>query len=369
MLGEYAEHYIVFIKMKKRILYIDLLSPQGHVNFNNIYIKAFSIIPDIALDVVCHEGYISKLELPSNVDITTYDLRTRELRSDQRFYKLQWRVLQARYLQFCEKLVESNKYDCIFISSYDEVTLAFSRLLNYNVIAICHANSKHTFQNKFFAYCQRIIANHVKLVVLNQGASSFLDSQGIKNTYIPHGIPMLPLPNSRTSRTIFVPIKIATGDSFIIQRLNSVEFINVLNKLNLRLIIREDSSLQKKVPNVKYVQKIIPENDYRLFFSEAACILLPYSKTSYEIRSSAMLMEAISFKKIVIVPNTSSFSSLCKGNDKGIYLYDNFEDIINIVRDLFSADTLPEPSFESILQENSVDNISKSLEILMDEKY
>ncbi len=348
-----------------KILYVDPLSPPGHINFNNIYISAFGGIKNLQVDFLFQEGYREKLNIPFENKCEFFSYGVKRSAYNGLLNKIVWRLHQLSVLHVCKKLFRKSKYDYIFFSSFDEISLLLSGFIGKRVIAVCHANAEHIPNSRLSLLAHKIIAHKGTLITLNNALSNYMSTVGIKNTFVPHGLPKVEKENSINSRTIFIPAKPDICDKGIMASLVSEKVSRVLGKYNVQLILKENPSLPHNLPNINFTDRILSKQEYMKLYQEAGLILLPYNKNTYVFRTSAMLMEAVAYKKNVAIPNAKSFVSLKKEGDIGIYIYDSAEDIIRIIECLFSTSTIPFPNYKQMEIENGEDVIKKSIEMII----
>ena len=86
----------------------------------------------------------------------------------------------------------------------------------------------------------------------------------------------------------------------------------------------------KKATNVKIINKALPEEELKYFFTVSRYVLFTYNSTS--VLSSAALCKTLSFEKEVIAPYTGSFKEL--GNMKLLYNYDSFASLEALLKGL-----------------------------------
>lgn len=351
-----------------KILYVDPLSPVGHINFNNIYISALSSINNIHMDFVFQEGYMEKLNIFNEHKGKSFSFCTKRRNYKGLLNKIAWRVDQMNILHYCNKLLRRSKYDYVFFSSFDEISLLLSGFWGKKVIAVCHANAEHIPNSRISLISHKFISQKSTLITLNKALSDFMLAKGIKNTFVPHGLPKVVCEHKNSKRLVFVPVQFDLCDKGIMIDLISEKVSKVLQKHNVKLVLKENSDLPHNFENIIYTDKILSKQDYTQLYRDAGLILLPYNKSSYVFRTSAMLMEAIAYNKNVAVPKVKSFMSLKKDEDKGMYIYDNVEDIIAIIDTFFSSNTIPIPNYDKLKEENGNEVITITINKIINEK-
>lgn len=343
-----------------KILYVDPLSPIGHINFNNIYISAISAIPNVKIDFVFQDNYINALTIPEGVIGHTFSYGVSKRKYNGFLNKISWRIHQMTVMFLCKKLMSENQYDYIFFSSFDEICILFSGIVSKKVLAVCHANAEHIPNFKISLIVHKLISKEAHLLTLNKALSEYMLSVGIKNTFVPHGFPDV-CADKTNSRFIFVPIMANMADMVLMKELVSNKFSKVLEKFNVQFILKENAELPHNLHNIIYTNNTLSQNEYIRYFKKASLIILPYNKDTYVFRTSAMLIEAISYNKNVVVPRVKSFLSLYCDEDDGFYIYDNVDDIIRIVKTLFATNSVPIPKYDNIKKQNGKIKITESI--------
>jgi beta-1,4-mannosyltransferase len=87
---------------------------------------------------------------------------------------------------------------------------------------------------------------------------------------------------------------------------------------------------KKKPENVTIINKMLPEEELKHYFSVSRYVLFTYNSPS--VLSSAALCKTLSFEKEVIAPNTGSFKEL--GKMKLVYNYDSFASLETLLKGL-----------------------------------
>lgn len=345
----------------KRILYADLLSPEGHIKFNNIYLNAL----DGEYDIICvgQGEYTSKLCLPSSC-LKTYSFPEFHIPKDNnRWTSIQFRLHQIRMQKYCVQLAIREHCDAIIFSSFENVSLSFIATRGVNIIAICHNNVEQLFLSKIKHHLLRLLSNRIKLVTLTKGAADHLTHNGIKNTLLPHGFVNEVKQATGSNQFIFIPANEAYDDK-ILRYILSNEYTSFLQNNKCQLVIKQKIADRFNGCSelIKVVSNVLPHAEYETYFSQAAVIILPYAET-YTLRSSGIVMEAIANDKFVIVPNTISFSSLKIEGDNGILLYDTAEDIKQLT--LYAIRNQNSISFSNIKALNSASRILEGINQLV----
>lgn len=350
-----------------RILYVDPLSPPGHINFNNIYISALSAISGVKIDFCFQEGYIDKLTIFEDVVNQKFCFSKSRRTYRGILNKVFWRLHQLGVLFYCKKIIREFRYDYVFFSSFDEIALVLSGLMKTNVLAVCHANAEHIPKSRMSMLAHRRLSRKGNLITLNKALSNFMAMNGIKNVYSPHGFPDVEQKNIINSRFVFVPVQANMVDTKLLKELLNSDFSKLLQQLHVRFVLKDNPALPHDLPNVVFTEKMLSKLDYDSYFGEAGLIVLPYRKEMYVYRTSAMLMESVAFGKNVALPKAKSFVSLSCEGDKGLFFYDDSKDLLRIIKRLYTTDDIPFPDFANMKRQNSREMIAKIIENIFNE--
>lgn len=345
---------------KKRILYVDLLSPQGHVKFNNIYLKALDGIYDIIC--VAQGSYMSNIDLPSSC-IKKYTYAAYTSKKKGRIASIGFRLHQIRMQKHCAKLAIKENCDAIIFSSFENVSLYFSHFKGIKVVAICHNNVEQVSYSGIKQKLMRSLSKRINIATLNKSAFEYLSSIGVKNYLLPHGYIESALHQTNIKRMIFIPIN-ESQDSQAIDYLLSDDYCSFLAKHDCTLIIKHKIANMQEHPSeyIKIIDNRPSDSEYKYYFSDSMAILLPYSP-DYSLRSSGIAMEAIANNKFIIVPNTRNFLDIKKDGDIGVLTYNKPDDIKQLT--LFAIANYTRVSYKYLKRENSNDMIAKQIQTIL----
>ena len=345
---------------KKRILFADLLSPQGHVKFNDIYLKSLDGIYDIIF--VAQGAYMSNIHLPSSC-IKTYSYSAYTSKKKGRIASIGFRLHQIRMQKYCAKLAIKEKCDAIIFSSFENVSLCFSHFQKCKVIAICHNNVEQISCSGIKQKLMRSLSKRINLVSLNRGAYEYLSSVGIKNYLLPHGyMESAQQPNS-IERMFFIPIN-ESQDAHVIEYLLSDEYCSFLDEHDCTLVIKQKIAniQQHHCEHIKIINDHPSDSEYNYYFNNSIAIILPYN-SGYTLRSSGIAMEAIANDKFIIVPSTKTFLALKKEGDIGIMTYYSPDNIKQL--SLYAVENYMRVSYKQVKMENSNEAIAQQIQTIL----
>lgn len=316
---------------RHRLLFADLLSPSGHIDYNNILLRSLAAQCDIVC--IAQDHVIHRFDPIEGVRTTAYQSFVPN--KNDRIDGVRHRLYQLRFMRFCQKVAAKEKCDAIVFSSFDSVALALYPSMSVPVIAVSHNDIEQIEAVPSKLIFLRLCAKKANLAVLNSGASEWLKEHGVKHIIIPHGIPKTKLADKRHDTnadilTIFAPIN-DNADTGLVKEVLTKETDEWLanNMCQIRIrgkYIPKDISFQNIVSLPDYMSSDLYDRE----FSNADIILLPYS-ASYKYRCSAMMMEAVAkCKPIVVTDLPMAQDAICEG-DEGIHIFHSANDLKQIL--------------------------------------
>lgn len=312
----------------KRLLFVDFVSPWGHVNFNNIYINALNKSGEFAVDFLVQQDYDKLLQI-NNRHSRVYNFPKFDFIKKNLYYRLKYLFHQIKMQHFCKQIIKKGCYDTVFISSFYLVTFSLFKSKTA-AFAVCH-NEIDDAINKRMVYILKLIGKNVSFVAINKQSYNFLSNMGLRVVSSIHGLPPIMDNRETTDNTIFIPINSAK-DPTTIKYLLSSSFNGFLVSNSLKLILKEAVPSHNKFSNIKYIPQRIDEGFYKKLFLSSKIILLPYEKADYNYRCSAMLLEALSNDKLVIVPDIPVFREYIINGDLGLFFYKDVNELISIIK-------------------------------------
>lgn len=318
-----------------RILYLDLLCPRGHVNFNNIYLNYFSKKSNVIVDVAMPTFYLKQLDFTDCKNMNIIQLPDAlYTRSHKKFIgSIINRLHLIRLQWYLKNSINLGEYDQIFISSFDNISSLFL-FFPRNTFLVCHNNLTFVFSNIIHKYSLKIIANRYKLGVFTNEMLDYCLKNNINRLLkIPHGLPKpimfdKPIENLINSRLIFIPSSYSL-DRDIINKILSKEFNDFLKKHNFSIALKWDSECIYS--NINLYTKYLSKDEYNNLFIKSYAILIPYDK-SFKLRTSGVLMEAIANNKKIILRDIPAFSSFkANTNVSGVLFFNSFDDLKSII--------------------------------------
>jgi hypothetical protein len=347
-----------------KILYIDPLLQNGHINFNTIFIDGLNNA-GYQLEYVFVNGYENKL----NIDPSKVIYLIPSFLFKQNLGKLVNRVTYFFALILIKYFVDFRNYDFIIFSSFEEISFFLSNtkngyLINHiNVSSSCESKIKYFFLNK-------VLKNN-SLIVLEKGIKDYLATKGNYDIhFLPHGLPkpkqlikfnednydsiLLTLKNY--NKILFSPSESSSDKIFINELIKSKQFLKYLENENILFVYKEDLKIAKR--NILAISGYLSQNLYDYLFLKADIILLAYPQ-SFKYRVSGILLECMANNKPCAISSVDILESYGDYfNYEALFL--NIDELIHIIGDIGKFDrrntgyyrnlNLLEPSFNKLFK-------------------
>lgn len=274
-----------------KILYLDFLSPKGHVLQNTAYISMLSSFSEVY--VVCDRALYSFAS--ENIQVMDVDAHIRDGQISTRWdsYRLMLRSL---------KVAKKIRPDRIFIASYD--TLVFAALAKkfysrYNVFLLQHANidelSNAIKRKAFDKYSQ-----HVKHVVFVDYIKRYLcDTCNLDEANIfvlPHQLNFYQ--NHEVTYEYDCVGLSNSNDEQVIQRIIDIEKERGLLKQNGKKVILKSKLSSFDNGFLKVINYFLSKDEFESYLSKTKSVYLPFPM-QFKYRMSGTLVDALSNRSIV----------------------------------------------------------------------
>lgn len=317
--------------MTKTVLFVDYLSPKGHISFNKNIIRNLSSY-NVNITCVFYEDIPIKNTNLENVSF---------IRLNRPSFKSKNNILTRIYLFYSlckiKRKVNFASYDYVIFSSFEETSLFFS-YFNSNLFLFAHNNSRSLHNKIKWFFLKRITIKHT-LIVFDELIKAEYFKNKISNVVtISHGLPQQ-FEKSKVLKTdvlvnlnlqlydyiIFSPSCHSSDYKLLKQISNDRKFCDFLNRKNLLFLIKDNTGLIKESKNIKIVDYYLEQHEYEALFNLSKVILLPYSD-NFKFRVSNVLYECIANDKLFLTSN-----NYLKKSVKSIINYDCIFDESNIV--------------------------------------
>ncbi|WP_312342370.1 hypothetical protein [Chryseobacterium binzhouense] len=288
-----------------KILYIDVICADGHINFNKIYINSL-IESNEDVKLILKKGYANKMgfnskfvlfELP---EFLFYDFKK------IRFFN---RLMMTISLMYINIRILFKNYSNIYIGSYEEISF-FCSFFGKKTILINHNNISGLSNSLKRFFFIKLSKKHTMLVFNNQ-IRDYLYELNIKNVIVkPHGLPEVFSKNiitpirKHSERIIFLPSHNSIDVNFIDDAFNNEMLLSLLKEYNFK-IVKKGGTVYKD-SNIVTIDKVLGYEEYKSILLESDIILLPYPST-FKYRVSGILHECFVNDKLCLLSNIDAF--------------------------------------------------------------
>lgn len=296
-----------------RILYIDQMTPYGHINFNQIYISGL-LKAGAELSIVCSKEYVDKLDLPSAIVALVYP----KFLSHVNKGGIRDRIIFFLRLIYIRFFLDLSAYDMLLFSSYEELSF-YCGMIRQRSFLINHANIQGFASNSIKRYFAKKISKKNVQIVFNDVMKRKLQEWSIENVIVcPHGFSkpysldklektsiyrIARIPDDvKIDRVIFSPSFYSSDFDFINTILCSESFQTFLEDSNIVLLIK-GVALNNISNRIYFIDNYLSSEDYKLLFMNSDFILLCYG-SDFSYRVSGVLFECMINNKICLIKNS-----------------------------------------------------------------
>lgn len=287
----------------KRVLYIDLISPAGHDNFDMNLLRLMS--QHYEVDVMLRGSMIERIpqsfyhSISACPDVIFPEEWHKKTSSKSAAWA--WRKEQYKFIKGVLK-EKGNKYDYIFFSSVDIFSYALaSRFVMHNKFSFVD-HGIYRLKNKLTRFFYKHVLRHdIRIVALEEYVAKFMFDNGIVNpiSVIHHPIPLVEKGGWKKQTfnatcLVFAP-STSNDESFVAELIVKQGKIPATVKIVIKSHHLTSDSERLNVFNSRMAQE-----EYEKAFTNADFILIPY-EPSYNYRTSAILFESLAYGKRVLL--------------------------------------------------------------------
>lgn len=297
----------------KKMLYIDQLCLSGHINFNNIYIKAL-YDHEIIIDFALKFGYKNNLDL--STDSIVFPIPEKYFRETNS--KILYRFNLYRILKYIISNINLDNYDFVLFSSFEEISLFLGQFKR--PLILIHHNNLKSLDNTIKRYFYKIIINKNINIVFDQNIKNIFKSLGVKTTHVvKHGYPMkldkslykcgsflneIDLNNFKN--IVFAPSSSSGDRLFFLELLKDNIFQKFLHNNNILFIIKGDYQINN-LNNIKVFNSFLLQVEYEYLFLNSDIIIINYPK-SFKYRTSGVFWECVANDKLCLLSKIDAFA-------------------------------------------------------------
>lgn len=342
----------------KKILFIDPLSPIGHINYNNYWFESLKEL-GYKYDVILREKYKENFLLDCKIIEISEELYKKVDESENFFLK---RYYFYKILKSLNKNNKFSEYELIIFSSFENFSF-FVYILMFGtnqIYAILH-NNVQKIENIILKIIIKIISMKINLISLDKDIQKILLDKKIKTFLIRH-----PLPKKMNDRDkekdcirIFSPSKTSVDEDFLEKIFKLEDFFE---KENIQVFLRS-SKENRKTKNIIKSLNYLSQDEYEKNFLNADIIILPY-KITFKNRLSNIFFEAISNDKIVLVPEKIFLKKYVSEKNKGVNSYKDLNDLKEKIIFLKIENKV---NYKTLKEELSLDNMILDIKKILKE--
>ncbi|MFF2018634.1 hypothetical protein [Paenibacillus sp. NPDC058177] len=358
-----------------KILFIDLMSPMGHKNYNYGILKALS--KHGVIDVILRRDFLDFENNGINVNEMIFipDNYIPEILINKyknlRFFKIGYRINQIKCLKWIKDKIDLNKYDLVFFSSVDIISFSLvSRFLKCRCVFVDHAISDIDY-----SYLKRkawtLLNENLEIIVLEPYIEDYLREEiGVKNKIwtLPHPLPNIKEidsfqqnPKNEKRKVIFAP-SLSNNEEFIEELIEKSGFIPD----DVYIVIKsKKNSLESK--NIKVYNSRISDEEYYHLMHTCDFMLLAYDN-KYNYKTSGIFFESAKLKKPIILSANNTLMFYKNKYSGIINEFNEFIDFLDVLNHLDEINEIQKKNedFGKVLFDYSDEVISnKIFEILM----
>lgn len=345
-----------------RILFVDPLSPKGHINYNLNLLKPLA--SKYSIDTIFVKDYIKDVEgidfnkvLEFSNNYISNNSKNIILKSKV-ISKIWFRIKQIYLLRKIVKIIKKSSYDYVVFSSFDLPSYVIGSFgMKSKSLVIIHNNISLLLKKKSEKFLWNKLNKNTELIVLEPFIKEYLERRmELKN---PIWILRHPLPEKIKqidNESVNLPLIFAPGGS------NDQDFIDFLIENNSEIkqykICIKSSLIAYSSKNLEVYNTRISSEEYESLLSSSSYILLPYN-SNFNYRVSGVLFEAFANRKKVILKSNNTLSNYSLEHPTVFSVFKNDIDFFSLINNISSS---KQAEFDELLERYSKDNIISQLE-------
>ncbi|WP_427042664.1 glycosyltransferase (plasmid) [Fusobacterium sp. SB021] len=312
-----------------KILLIDQLSPVGHINYDEFWVKALQDL-NIEFEFIASNKLINELKIEQKNIKLIIPKNYYEKINNNNFFIREFYLLKILF--YIKNNIDIKDYENIVFLSFENFSMFFAYFFHKkNVLLILHNNLRRINQ-KIIYHIIKYLSKKVKLISLDFNINKNLNKMGIKNELIIHPQKEIKqkdnIEKNKKQILIFSPSVSSLSKKILSEILQNKKLHLILQNKNIKLILR-DKKMKSSLENIIILDGFLSKEDYLNILKKADVIFLPY-KEDFNNRISGVLLEAIYLNKSLIIPKYNDLKNFLEFNKKGIVGFNNIEELQNI---------------------------------------
>lgn len=313
-----------------KVLLIDQLSPEGHINYDNFWIEALEKL-DINYEFVGNENFIQNLDLKQE--------KIKLSISNKYYKKISHKNIIVRecalliLLLYIRKKIKFKEYTKVIFLSFENISIFLMFFYHKkNNLFILHDNLRR-IKNPIIYRILKYLSQKVQLISLDDFIKSNLERIKIKSKKIVH--PCINIKYKGIEEIydeeikIFSPSISSVNNKLIEEIILDNEMKLLLASKKIKLILRSNA-IKSMSENIMILNNYLSTEEYRKLLNESDIILLPYSD-DFNNRISGVLLEAISLEKSIILSKNNDLKYYLSFNEKNIVGFSNINELKQIL--------------------------------------
>lgn len=333
-----------------RILYVNFIDNLwGHKRLDENLIEILSTFAEVT--VISPNGWYEYLS--SEVKVINYNPKSifRNISRISHYYSL-------KIMKFAAKLDKKEKYDYIFVASFDTYALALGRLFfkKQNRLYVMHHNNTDMLSRKKVNFFFKTYVYKVKHIVLEKFIADYLIER-----YLLSSVNVLILPHplyknksvSVLKKFVCVGISNSNDENLIKEIIVSEKENKILEKNNLFVILRSKTQTFDN-GYLKVITDYLETDNYNYFINNACSLFLPFPET-FKFRMSSSIMDGLSNKTIVIGTDIPMLKTYSKKYPHICYIVKNSDEFLERVKTIknFNSSSIIKQEFKEFEEGHS----------------
>lgn len=356
-----------------KVLYVDITSPVGHVNYNY---RLLSILSELCeIDVVFKENYLcelysrnKKINKRYNIPREYFPEHVAKRHKNKIMYKIAYRYNLYKSMKDIERLVTCNNYDLIFFSSIEVISFCLSTFRpKARYVFVDHAITAID-KNRTKKFFWKLINNNIEVVAMEQYIKDFLENKVKINNkvwLVKHPLPEIytqRIDNKQKDRNIIFAPSGSNDEKFIEFLISNDKFIK-----KYKIIIK--SNLQQFTgENLEVFNTRIEYDEYYRLMKSCDYVLLPY-ENNYNYRVSGVFYEAVVLNKLCLINGNNTLKYYVERYPTIVTQFNGYDDFINLLSKLKPCNNII--NFNLVKNDYSDNNLKLQLKRILDyeDKY